>query len=149
MRALLLSGAALLLVAAGTKEDQAQSELKRFAGNWVLDAGEMDGKKLSDEQIHKSKIRGKGNRVILRTPHQSKKAIKARITLDPTKTPREMDFVRSAGPHKGQKLSAIYEFLGEDRYRICFDPHGKTRPKEFSTKEGTGHILHVWRRAKK
>jgi hypothetical protein len=29
-----------------------------------------------------------------------------------------------------------------------FDPSGKERPTTFATKPGSGHILHVWKRAK-
>jgi uncharacterized protein (TIGR03067 family) len=60
-----------------------------------------------------------------------------------------MEWVRVNGPHAGEKMLAIYEFLDADNYRICFAPAGKDRPAEFHTKMGTGHILHVWKRAAK
>ena len=44
-------------------------------------------------------------------------------------------------------MHAIYEFVGEDRYRICFAPPGKYRPTGFATRPGSGHLLHVWKRA--
>jgi hypothetical protein len=45
-------------------------------------------------------------------------------------------------------MQAIYEFDGMDTYKVCFDPAGKGRPKEFSTTSGGCKILHVWKRAK-
>jgi hypothetical protein len=41
-----------------------------------------------------------------------------------------------------------YEWINKDSYRICFAPAGKPRPTKFSTKAGSGHILHVWKRVK-
>jgi uncharacterized protein (TIGR03067 family) len=140
--------AVLSLAAAGGGEEQAAKELKKFEGTWVLDAGEKDGTRVADEHIRKSRITWKGKEIVAVTPHQSAEPIKGTITVDPTKVPREMDWVRSAGPGAGRRMKAIYEFIGEDRYRVCFAPAGKDRPKEFATKQGSGHTLHVWKRAK-
>jgi uncharacterized protein (TIGR03067 family) len=83
------------------------------------------------------------------TPHQSEKPIRARLTrVDPSKKPAEMDWVRDAGPGAGQTMMAIYEWVDDDTYRICFDPSGKGRPREFKSEAGTGYILHVWKRAR-
>jgi uncharacterized protein (TIGR03067 family) len=60
-----------------------------------------------------------------------------------------MDWTRSNGPDAGKTMLAIYEFINDDEYRICFAPAGKERPKEFSTKAGSGHFLHTWKRLKK
>ncbi len=149
MRArLLLVVAAGLLVAADTKDDAAKKELQKFKGTWVLVSGEMDGKPLTDDQVKKSKITWDGDKATLVTPHQSDKPFEAKITVDPSKRPREMDWVRPAGPGAGVTMHAIYEFDGNDKYKVCFDPSGKERPKEFATRAGTGHMLHVWKRQK-
>jgi uncharacterized protein (TIGR03067 family) len=146
MRATLLLpvAAAVLLVAADAKDD----ELKKFQGTWVLASGERDGEKLPDEHVKKSKITWEGKRVSLLTPHQSREMIRAEVALDPGKSPKRMEWVRDAGPGKGMTMHAIYEFLDADRYRVCFAPPGKDRPKEFATRPGSGHTLHVWKRAK-
>jgi len=145
---LLFAATAGLLVAADAKEDEGQKELKRFEGTWVLVSGEKDGQKIADEHVKKSKIVWKGKEVSLDTPHQSKETIKGTTTIDPTRKPREMDWVRSSGPDAGKTMHAIYEFMGDDQYRICFAPGEKERPKEFATRPGSGHILHVWKRVK-
>jgi uncharacterized protein (TIGR03067 family) len=137
-----------LLVAAEAKDDQAKKEFKKFAGTWVMVTGEKDGEKIPAEHVKKSKLTWKDKECLVVTPHQSKETIKGTTTLDPSKQPKEMDWVRSAGPDAGKTMHAIYEFVGDDQYRICFAPAGKDRPKEFSTKPGTGHTLHVWKRVK-
>ena len=150
MRALLV-----LLVVVGVAsvafsgDEQADKERKKFAGTWALASGKVDGKPVADELVRQGKITFSGKKVTLMTPHQSKEAFTGTITrLDPSKKPAEMDWVRDAGPGAGKTMRAIYEWLDGDTYRICFDPSGKGRPKEFESQEGTGHILHVWKRAK-
>lgn len=81
--------------------------------------------------------------------HQSKETItSSAVTLDPSKKPREMSWKRANGPNPGTEMLAIYEWIDDDHYRVCFDPSGKERPKEFRTKPGSGHILHTWKRVK-
>src|SRR5947209_4655217 len=105
MRVLLLTAAAGLLVAADVKDDRSQKELKKLAGTWALESGEMDGKALPEEHVKKSKITWTKDRVTLETPHQSKEPIKATITrIDPTKSPPEMEFSRPAGPGAGKTI---------------------------------------------
>lgn len=148
-RFVLLVPVAILLVGADAPEDQAKKELKKFEGTWVLTSGEHNGGKISDEHVKKSKITWKGNTVTVETPHQSKEVIKATVhNVKPGKKPAEMDWVRANGPHAGQKMLAIYEFINDDEYRISFAPAGKERPKEFSTKADSGHRVHVWKRVK-
>lgn len=136
------------LVAAADKDNDAAKDLQKLQGSWVLASGEKDGKKLADEDVKRSKITWRGKEALVATPHQSKERIRATVTLDPGKTPRQMDWVRVEGPYAGKSMHAIYEFVSEDEYRICFAPAGKDRPTEFRTRPGTGHMLHVWKRVK-
>ena len=143
----LLIPLALILTGAGADDDQVTKELKKFEGSWTLVSGEHDGKKISDADARRSRINWSGKDVTLITPHQSKTAITATISvIDATKKPAEMDWVRGQGPDAGKTMKAIYEFVDDNQYRICFAPAGKDRPREFSTKEGSGHLLHVWKR---
>ena len=146
---LLLATTTSLLIAADAKEDEAKKELRKFQGTWVLVSGEKDAEKIKDEHVKQSKITWERHRATLLTPHQSKETIRADITLDPSKNPKQMDWIRVTEPGKGKRMLAIYEFIDEDQYRICYAPPGKERPKDFSTKAGSGHILHVWKRVKK
>ena len=124
-----------------------KEELQRFQCTWVLIAAEMDGKKVDEADVKKSRMTLVGDKIEVTTPHQHKDKIVASLTkLDLTKNPKEIQWVRTAGPKAGTTLTAIYEFEGPDRFKICFDPSGLIIPKEFGTKAGSGHILHIWRR---
>jgi hypothetical protein len=46
-------------------------------------------------------------------------------------------------------MHAIYEFIDADQYGVRFAPPGKERPKGFATRPGSGHALHVRKRAKR
>jgi uncharacterized protein (TIGR03067 family) len=148
VRVLLLAGAVLACAADARDDEAAKKELKRLEGTWMLVSGEHDGKKIPAEHVRQSKITWKGAEVTVVTPHQSKEPIKATTVVHPEKKPAEMEWVRSTGPGAGQKMLAIYKWVGDDEYHICFAPPGKDRPKEFGTKEGTGHTWHVWKRVK-
>jgi uncharacterized protein (TIGR03067 family) len=126
-----------------------EKEMKKLAGTWTMVSGEVDGKPVEDEHVKASRITLAPEKVTLVTPHQSKEPITAKLTrVDPSKKPAEMDWVRDRGPGAGKTMMAIYEWVDDDTYRICFDPSGKGRPKEFKTAGGTGYILHVWKRVK-
>jgi uncharacterized protein (TIGR03067 family) len=128
---------------------QVAKEKKKFEGTWQMVSGEVDGKPVADEHVKPSRITHAKEGMTLTTPHQSKEPFKARITrLDPAKKPAEMDWVRDSGPAAGTTMMAIYEWIDDDTYRVCFDPSGKERPREFKTAAGSKHILHVWKRAK-
>ena len=43
----------------------------------------------------------------------------------------------------------IYEFSGSDNFKTCWSPAGKERPTTFASKEGSGHLLFVFKREKK
>ena len=134
---------------AQSKQQSFDSELQKFQGTWVMASAEMDGKKVHDAHVKKSRITFAGDKVELMTPHQHKVTILATVVkLDPMKNPREMHWVRTSGPNAGKTVIAIYAFEGPDQYKICFDPAGAATPETFNTKTGSGHIWHTWKRAK-
>ena len=60
-----------------------------------------------------------------------------------------MDITITEGDAKGQLQLAIYELDG-DTMKICANtPGDKERPKEFTSKPGSGHINIVLKREKK
>jgi uncharacterized protein (TIGR03067 family) len=116
--------------------------LKKLEGTWVLVSGEQDGKPLSQELVAKSRLIIKGNH---HTVQLGGDTLMGTHTIDPVRRPRTIDSTDTAGPFQGQTLRGIYELKG-DTFRVCFAAPGKERPTEFTTKMGTGHILHVWKR---
>jgi uncharacterized protein (TIGR03067 family) len=151
-----LIAAALLLLwsvgapfAAGVGGAEAEKELQKLQGTWVMVSGELDGKKAADEHVSRSKIIYEGDKGLLVVPNQTPETIIFEIVrIDHTKSPKEMHFIRRSGPNAGKTIIAIYEFEGDDQYKFAFDPTGIMTLKEFATKEGTGHIRNTWKRVK-
>ena len=138
-----------ILQAAEVGGPEAEKDLQKFQGTWVMVSGERDGKSAADEHVVVSRLVYKGNGGLLIVPNQHHEPIIFEIVkLDTTKKPNEMHFIRRSGPHAGKTIIAIYEFDGDHQYKFAFDPTGSATLKEFATKEGTGHIRNTWKRAK-
>ena len=64
---------------------------------------------------------------------------------DSSKTPKAIDYVNTAGAHKGKRQQGIYEFEG-NRLTVCVAPPGIERPKQFQSTRSNGNTLTVWER---
>jgi uncharacterized protein (TIGR03067 family) len=146
---LLLAGGALvvggaLATADDKKDDAVKEEMKKFDGTWQLVSSERDGEKAPAEAIKTAKAVGKAGKVTMSV--EGKTVMEADFTVDPTQKPKTIDATATSGPDKGKKSLGIYEFDG-DMLKICYSE--KERPKEFSTKKGSGCTLDVYKREKK
>jgi len=138
-----------LLVAADFPKDAAtKKDFDALQGTWVLVSGERDGKKLSEETAKNTKLAVAGFKFLFVEGGEIGTASEGMFTLDATKKPKQTDSTATKGPDKGKVFLGIYDIEG-DMHKVCFAPPGKERPKEFSSKEGSGHIFQVWKREKK
>src|SRR3954447_25270074 len=138
--------AGLLLAADKPAGDGASGELKKFTGTWHAVSIERDGKKVPKEEVDKVHLMVQGHKYTLKSGDHTIAA--GAHKLDPSRSPKQIDAVRSDGEHKGQTMKGIYE-LTEDTFKVCFGEPGKGRPTEFSSKEGGGHRVIVMKRAKR
>jgi uncharacterized protein (TIGR03067 family) len=67
------------------------------------------------------------------------------FTADPKK--KTFDLTPSDGPKEGTTLKGIYQLKG-DELKMCFQPEGKDRPKDFTTEKGSGNVLLILKRVK-
>ena len=136
----------LLIAPAGATEDAAKSDLKKFQGNWALSSAERDGKMTPSEEVKKIRLTIEGN--TFKLLRDSAVISEGTFMLKPASNPKEIDETITTGPNKGKAFLAIYE-IDDRHHRICFAAAGKQRPRAFSSKPGTGHLLQVWKREKK
>lgn len=101
------------IAAAQTQGQSVDAELQKFQGTWVMISAELDGKKVHDTHVKQSRITFVGDKVEAITPHQHMDTIVAVIAkLDITKNPKEMHWVRTAGPTRIPiSILAISAFL--------------------------------------
>jgi uncharacterized protein (TIGR03067 family) len=142
---LMVLTAGLLLAANRQQDGDAKKELQTFQGTWMLVSAERDGKKVPDE---KTRLVIMGNNYSLTQESSAVIGHKGTFVLDPSKKPKETEVKVTEGADKGKSFLGIYELTSDD-YKVCFAPPGKDRPKDFTSKPGSGHLLQVWKRDKK
>lgn len=122
------------------------AEMKRFAGEWEMVSGEMGGQAMPDAMAKTMKRVVNDAETTVTMGGQV--YFKATIALDPTKSPRAIDYAMTEGPTKGKTQLGIYEW--EDGVlRFIFAAPGEERPKDFTSKAGDGRTLSVWKRVQK
>ena len=126
-----------LILAAGI-----QADASNLNGTWVLVRGEQDGKPLPQDTIQGIKMVMDGDKHTLIVGNEK---MVSTHHLDPTTKPKSIDAKASDGPYKDKTLLGIYRIEG-DEFTVCFAAPGKERPKNFTTKTGTGTFVHVWKR---
>jgi uncharacterized protein (TIGR03067 family) len=126
------------------KREAIKRELRKFEGTWLMASGEQDGKPLAADVVKKARLVIQGERHTVKVGDDT---YVGTHKLDPTKSPRTIDVKDSEGPFKDKTLKGIYE-LTDEAFRVCFAPPDKDRPTEFTTKSGTGMMLHEWKKKK-
>jgi uncharacterized protein (TIGR03067 family) len=136
-----------LLALAGTVGAQdARKEMAQLEGAWTMVSGEIDGQAMPEEMRKTAQRVVKDGETTVTIGGQL--FMKAKFTVDPAKKPKAIDYTMTGGPTEGKTQLGIYELDG-DTVKFCFSAPGKDRPTDFTTKEGSGRTLSVWKRAKK
>jgi uncharacterized protein (TIGR03067 family) len=126
------------LAAGGTsqgenRKDAGEDFLKNIQGTWKFVSQEVDGKPRTKEELAKQTITFDGDKWTVR---RDGKVIQAGThKFDPDKKPPQVDAVVAEGEDKGNTMLGIYEMKG-DTLKVCFDPKGKERPTDFTSKAG-------------
>jgi uncharacterized protein (TIGR03067 family) len=105
-------------------------------------SGSSDGQPLPDEMRKLMKRVCKGDETTSLMAGQI--YFKAKLTIDPSKKPKTIDFQMTEGVTKGKTQLGIYELEG-DTFKSCFAAPSAERPTDFTTKPGDGRTLSVWK----
>lgn len=134
-----------LLLNAIPPQDEASKDQEKFQGTWKLVSVTREGEQEPDDHIADLILIVVGNK---RTVKRGDEVVsESTFKLDPTKKPKTIDLTPTTGDLKGQTLPGIYE-IDEHTQKICLGLTGE-RPTAFVSKQGSGHILQVFRREKK
>ncbi len=146
MRMLLLPAFLFAVLApTATGDDKTDADLKAMVGKWKIEKAELSGKDISDA-IKEAKFEiTAGGKYTLQIGEEKDAGS---FTIDPSKKPKEIDVKPTAGPLKDKTMKAIYKLDG-DTMTVCYqhDADGK-RPEKFESKDGTTHLLIVYKRMK-
>ena len=145
--ALLIGIAAVTVSSAGAQENEAvNKDLAQLQGEWSMVSGSADGQPMPDLLLKQMKRVCKGDEAAVTMAGQI--YIKAKVTIDPSKKPKTIDYQMTDGFTKGKKQLGIYEVDGES-FKSCFGKPGAERPIDFTSQPGDGRTLSVWQREKK
>ena len=128
------------------KPDAVKEELKKLQGPWRMVSGERNGEKIPEDEA-KSVIRSFTDDTF-EAKRDGTTITKGKVKLDPSQKPKAIDVIMKGQDDEDVTLKGIYEVDG-DSMKTCLAPPGQDRPKEFSSKEDSGHMHYVWKREKK
>jgi len=140
----LLIGLATAAISVARAEDNeaVKKDLARLQGEWSMVSGSADGQSMPEEMLKQMKRVCKGDEST--TTMAGQVFMKAKITIDPSKKPKTIDYEMTEGFTKGKKQLGIYELDG-DRFKSCFGAAGAERPTDFTSKPGDRRTLSVWK----
>ena len=141
MAAAFALAAALLM----TADAPADPDLDKLQGTWVMVSMESEGEQVAPENLKDSTSEYRGNALTLRKGETVRR--RGIVTLNPSRKPKAINTWDQDGPFADQTVPGIYELDG-DVLKLCFARPGEERPKEFTTKGGTGFLYCVYKRKK-
>jgi uncharacterized protein (TIGR03067 family) len=126
--------------------DAVKTDKAQLQGQWTMVYGERDGQAFSSEFMKDSKRVTKEDETTVTI--QGQIFIKAKFAIDPSKSPKTIDYAVTGGSYAGNTELGIYELEG-DKVKFCASTPGKERPADFTTKPGDRRTLSIWKREKK
>jgi uncharacterized protein (TIGR03067 family) len=144
--AFLIGLAAVTISPGWAAENEAfKNDLAQLQGEWSMVSGSADGQPMPEQMLKQMKRVCKGDEATVTMAGQP--YIKAKITIDPSKKPKTIDYQMTDGFTKGKTQLGIYEVAG-DTFKSCFGMPDAERPTDFTSKPGDGRTLSVWKRQK-
>ena len=134
-----------LLCGAEPPGDAAKKDLDRMQGEWRVEKAVRRGKDAPAAVRDKLSIAISGSTITINDSTEAREE-KAEITLDPSKTPANIDAVPTLPG--SDRVLGIYKLEG-DNLTICWNKGDGPRPGAFEIKPGTDVVLLVLKRAKK
>jgi uncharacterized protein (TIGR03067 family) len=144
----IITSVVVVIVLAGfvAAQDDTKKAMAKLEGEWSMVSGEASGQSLPEEAVKSGKRVCKEGETTITI--SGKVYFKAKVTINPTKKPKVIDYEMTEGPTKGKTHLGIYELDG-DTVKFCFAAPGKDRPTDFTAKEGSERTLSAWKKDKK
>jgi uncharacterized protein (TIGR03067 family) len=122
---------------------EADSDLDLLQGEWAITALRYDGEDVPPHTFAAARLVVEGDRF---TSLGMGSAYSGKITLNTSVSPRAFDMFFEDGVEKGNTNYGIYEFTGDDRWRLCLATRGAERPKTFASTASSGIALETLER---
>lgn len=139
MRTVLTAGVILVASATALAADKSPID-----GKWTIESVTRDGKK-DDAFTGASRVHEGGKYTMKAAEGKTLPTSEGTFTVDADK--KTIDMKPTSGRYKDKTLLGRYKLDG-DTLTIAFAEPGKDRPKEFASKEGSGVVVAVMKKAK-
>jgi uncharacterized protein (TIGR03067 family) len=133
----------LVVVPKASGQEISKRELEKLQGTWTFDSYEEGGKKTPAAELKEKRMFFGANQFIVKKGEELLQV--GSLKLDPIDGHRDIDATVVAGPNKGNTMRGIYS-LKDNVLKVCIDPEGNERPKEFKTTPESGFYLAVYKR---
>jgi uncharacterized protein (TIGR03067 family) len=120
-----------------------QRDLALMQGEWSIVSGDSDGRPIPAEMLSQMKRICTGNEITALVGGQV--YFKAKVTIDPSKMPKTIDYEMTEGFTKGRRQLGIYE-IDSGTLRSCFAAPERERPADFTSQPGERRTLTLWKR---
>jgi uncharacterized protein (TIGR03067 family) len=127
------------------EKDDVAKEKKLLEGKWLVTALVKQGLESQDLKAGAMTITIQGDKMTARD--KAKFVDESTFSIDPSKNPREITITVRQEDKKAFSMNGIYSVTG-DELRICIARPDDDRPKEFTSKEGSGTTLMTFKRIK-
>jgi uncharacterized protein (TIGR03067 family) len=142
---LLTLAVACLLGADEPKMAEIKKDAEAFQGKWQMVSVVRNGEVVPSTFLATGELVVKGD--VYKVSLNDISAT-ATFKLDPSKTPKQIDFTYTDGANNGQTIQGIYELKGEE-LKVCRGLDDKTpRPKKFEAAADSELISVVWKKTK-
>jgi uncharacterized protein (TIGR03067 family) len=132
-----------VFVSTTTAQEITKKELEKLQGTWLFDSYEENGKATPATELKDKRIFFGASQFIVKNGDELVQV--GSLKLDPLDGHRDIDATVAAGPYKGNTMRGIYSLKG-DLFKVCIDPEGNDRPKEFKTTPDSGLYMAIYKR---
>lgn len=139
------NGKSKLASADGTFSEMEFPAVPELQGEWTMVSGIRDGFPLEAMMVRSAKRVVEGSETAVYFGGQL--FLRARIKVDKSKSPNEIDYYNTAGMSAGKIQCGIYK-LEDGLLSLIYASPGAIRPSSFDTKQGDGLTYTVWTRRK-
>jgi uncharacterized protein (TIGR03067 family) len=139
----LLPFATLFLLGAA-QNDAAKKDLESLQGTWLIHAMEVNGADVPAARLGSAVLTVKGDRYEVKVKDRVTNIFV--LTLDPAKSPKEIDMLALEGGNKDKVHKGIYKIEG-GMFIFCRGLNAEQqRPNQFATWPDTNYFVITWKK---
>jgi uncharacterized protein (TIGR03067 family) len=122
-----------------------RNDYAALTGRWQLVKSVVDGKPVAEAEVAQTVLITDHDEFRFPADARVGTAPLGKFTIDPTKSPKQVDSTALSGPGKGKVTKGIYEIVDANNKRACWGKPGGPRPTDFTSAPRSGRTLQYWR----